>query len=217
MRLQDRAVVYRDLLPVIASAYPHADLWLERRLNDVLDAKADCFIARDARGLRAIVIQTPKGSGRLKLSTIWVAERARGRGLGARLLDRCHKVWHQHAIDEVWVTASPAAVQSVERVLIPRGFVVSAYDRGRYTPGHIETVLCWTPHTDICHDGRSHAHYRSGRRPVGAVAPAGMSGWDVTRPAELTGYGESVVVACAPLSQRGFGARRQYLFSRPPR
>ncbi len=166
MRLQDRSVVYRDLLPVIADSYPRADRWLEGRLIDVLDGRADCLIARDGQGLRAIAIQTPKGPGQLKLSTIWVAERARGRGIGARLVARCRRVWRRREIAEVWVTASPSAVDSVAALLLPRGFAIEAHSASRYKVGDVETVLRWTPQSDT---ERPRVSVRS---PVGGVSRA---------------------------------------------
>jgi GNAT superfamily N-acetyltransferase len=186
MRLCDRSVVYGGLLPVIAASYPHADRWLKRRLDDVLDAKADCFLARDARGLTGVVIQAPKGPARLKLSTIWVAPRARGRGLGGALLERCHALWHRRDIDEVWITAGPNALESVGRLLAPHGFVPCAYEPGRYRHGQIETVLCWTPATDRCRravkDSSGPAPQPSRALPTTYRVP----GWDLTRPAWLS-------------------------------
>jgi ribosomal protein S18 acetylase RimI-like enzyme len=149
MAMHDRRVVYRDLLPVIAESYPRAEQWLERRLDDVLDGRAECLIARDSHGLRAVVIQTPKGTAQLKLSTIWVAERARGRGIGARLITRCRKVWLRREIAEVWVTASPSSIDAVAGLLAPRGFAVAARTAGRYSAGEVETVLRWTPALDV--------------------------------------------------------------------
>jgi ribosomal protein S18 acetylase RimI-like enzyme len=148
MRVRDRSLVYRDLLPVIADSYPNAEGWLQRRMDDVLDGAADCLIARDRRGLRAVAIQTPKGRGEAKLSTIWVAERARGRGLGAKMIARCRQVWRRRETEEVWVTVSPASLDAVLALLLPRGFVIAARMTSRYKPGQTETVLRWTPEQD---------------------------------------------------------------------
>ena len=185
MRLTDRSSVYWGLLPVIANSYPRAEGWLQGRLDDVLEGKADCFLARDAIGLRGVVIQTPKGRDRLKLSTIWVAPRARGQGLGKALVERCHETWHQRETREVWVTAGREAIESVERVLRPYGFVPSAYHPDRYREGHIETVLCWTVATDHC-PAVAEEPSRVLPRPGPAVKRAAPGvGWDVSVPLRL--------------------------------
>src|SRR5260370_4029906 len=92
-RSRHRAVVFRDLGPVLADGCPRSDEWLERRLQDVASGRAACELVPDRRGLRGITIETAKGGRKLKLSTIWVAERARGQGLGGLLLDRCRGRW----------------------------------------------------------------------------------------------------------------------------
>jgi ribosomal protein S18 acetylase RimI-like enzyme len=147
-RPDDYAVVMRDLLPVIAESYPRARSWLEQRLEDVAAGSASCDLARDRHGLRAIAIQTPKGRGAVKLSTIWVAERARGRHLGAQLADRARRIWIAADVERAWVTVGEGAESSVSRLLLPRGFIVTQVEADRYAEGGRETVLYWTPERD---------------------------------------------------------------------
>src|SRR4051812_11860987 len=92
-RQGDRALVLRDLAPVLAAAYPGGDHWLARRLDDVAAGAAKCDMVCTGNHLAAIAIETPKGERKIKLSTLWVADAVRGRGLGARLLDHCRRSW----------------------------------------------------------------------------------------------------------------------------
>lgn len=144
----DGSVVLRDLLPVLDPIYPGFDVWLDSRLQDVLAGVARCNLARDLHGLRAIAIETPKGPGCLKLSTIWVADRARGNGLGSRLLSDCRNRWVQAGLDRVWVTVSPFAYLPVSRLLVTNGFRQTAVDPDRYGKGRPEAVFTWRPEQD---------------------------------------------------------------------
>ena len=141
----DATVVARDLLPVIRDSYPKADRWLAGRLDEVLAGRARCNLARDLHGVRGLTIETPKGRGRLKLSTIWVAERMRRQGLGQLLLAECEMRWLRDDLEEVWLTASSAACDSIAPLLIPRGFELTTVEEERYREGWAEAVFHWSP------------------------------------------------------------------------
>jgi GNAT superfamily N-acetyltransferase len=144
----DRPVVLADLLPVLRQSYSCSTMWLPRRLDDVLAYSARCHLARDLRGLRAIAIETPKGRGRLKLSTIWVADRAREKGLGSELLAASRARWLCEDLQQVWVTVSPAARGSMSKLLLANGFTQTAVDTDRYGSDRPETIFTWYPHQD---------------------------------------------------------------------
>ena len=141
----DRGAVRRDLLPVISSSYPGAEAWLERRLEDVIEGSARCQLARDLLGLRAIAIETPKAPGHLKLSTIWVTERARRQGLGSCLLLECRDRWLRHELEQVWVTVSPTSYPSISPLLLAHGFRQTGIDPDRYGEGRPEAIFTWCP------------------------------------------------------------------------
>lgn len=139
----DRGLTMRDLGPVLARAYPGGDSWLSDRLDSVLDGKALCTVVCDERGLSGITIETPKGSKKRKLSTIWVAEHARGKGLGARMLDSCRERWAKSGVDDVWITVGDSALESVARLVMTRGFERIAVEKNRYGEGRDEHVFGW--------------------------------------------------------------------------
>jgi ribosomal protein S18 acetylase RimI-like enzyme len=144
----DRGIMLRDLGAALRPLYPNSGHWLARRLDDVEEGRAGCTLSRDLIGLRAATIETPKGSGELKLSTIWVAERARCRGLGTRLLDDCRGRWLASDLERVWVTAGGPAAAQVAKLVLSRGFRFATIERGRYGEGRDEQVFVWTPEND---------------------------------------------------------------------
>ena len=78
LRALDRtsADAVRELLLELPTDYPGADAWLDRRLSDVLDGAAECWMALVGSQLAGVTILTPKRSA-LKLSTIYVDPRYR--------------------------------------------------------------------------------------------------------------------------------------------
>lgn len=144
----DRTVVLRDLAPVLDTGYPDGGRWLARRLGDVDRGAASCQLIRDRDRLIAITIETPKGAGRRKLSTIWVADHARGRGLGARMLDRRRLDWLDTGIEHVWVTTGGVSVHSVCGLVVRRGFTPVAVEIDRYGEARDEHVFSWSPDRD---------------------------------------------------------------------
>lgn len=137
--------VMRALAPLLAQAYPNGEHWLARRLDDVEDelAFAHVLIAKDH--LKGIAIESPKGPGRVKLSTLWVHPEARAQGLGRELLGRCTSRWMSANIQQAWITANMDAVSSIERLIRPSGFRLTCCERDRYGIGRHEWVFHWSP------------------------------------------------------------------------
>lgn len=142
---RDRAVVLRSLAATLEAAYPGGGEWLEARLTDVSNGLAACSVVRQRSHLLGLTIQTPKGTRRVKLSTIWVAPSVRHRGVGARLIDGCEQRWRALELDSVDVTVRSSAASSIGRLLLPRGFEVAALERDRYGVGRDEYVLSRKP------------------------------------------------------------------------
>lgn len=173
-RPRDRAVVLRDLGPVLTATYPRGSIWLNARLADIADGHARGAVSIDRTGLQGITIETPKGANQSKLSTIWVAPRARGRGLGGGLADRCVQSWIDRDIEQAWVTVASELAPALEGLLLGRGFRVTAFQADRYGPGRDEVVLTWSKATaEVDLFARAAAAGRSARmrglKPVAVV------------------------------------------------
>ena len=134
----------RALSAPLAAQYPGGDAWLRRRLADAEHGRARCHLQWDGGSVAGVAIETPKGPGRLKLSTLWIAPGARGRGLGRVLVDHCAKGWRRDGIDRVHVTVGEDALPEIAGVLRPHGFALVAREPDRYGPGRDESVLVWT-------------------------------------------------------------------------
>src|SRR5262249_38705925 len=85
----------RQMLRDIHMLYPGGRAWVEQRLQDALDGRARCSIATWRNRPIGVTIETPKGKGRIKLSTVFVCESMRGHGVGSALLRRCTHRWLQ--------------------------------------------------------------------------------------------------------------------------
>jgi len=94
----------RRLLACLGERYPGGLDWLERRLDDVEADRAQIW--RAALGATAVgyAIASPKGRRRTKLSTIYVAPRARGFGVGRGLLANVARDWWAREVEQAFVT-----------------------------------------------------------------------------------------------------------------
>jgi ribosomal protein S18 acetylase RimI-like enzyme len=135
----------RNLLKVLPILYPNGAKWLDRRLSDVLDGKAVCRVALWRRLVIALTIETPKGSGAVKLSTICVDERFRHLGIGRALLARSYRGWLHHDVCSAYVTADSSLLPALLPLLDCFGFQIIGLDRNRYAQGRDELVFCCRP------------------------------------------------------------------------
>ncbi len=131
--------------PLLGVAYPGGHSWLGRRLDDVADGKALAHLALLDGEVCGVAIESPKTPGDVKLSTLWVADSVRGYGFGRQLVGRCVSRWLTNGIQRSWVTANRDAVDSICRLVLPAGFLLTARERDRYGNGRDEWVLHWTP------------------------------------------------------------------------
>lgn len=129
----------KTLLRDLPIDYPGGDAWLDSRLADVLDGRAECWVAAAGDQVAGTVILTPKSSA-LKLSTIFVAPLARGRGIGGRLMDETIAAACRHGCSEVYVTVAEHKVSLLEPLLTSRGFIRTAVEADRYGPGRTEVI-----------------------------------------------------------------------------
>jgi ribosomal protein S18 acetylase RimI-like enzyme len=104
-----------------------------------------CMLAVAGGTLLGLTIDTMKRLGRRKLSTIWVHEAARAKGIGTALIESCLTRWRYERLKEVCVTASLQVVGVLALLLVPKGFQYRTLERSRYGAGRDEVVLTWTP------------------------------------------------------------------------
>lgn len=140
----DRDRVWR-LLRILPRLYPNGDDWLDRRLSDAVDGKASCTVAVSGPLIIGATIESPKGSGVLKLSTIWVHERFRRMGVGRALLARCYRKWLVSNINRTYITADSRVSYILSPLLIGYGFRERGLEANRYGEGRHEVVFSWTP------------------------------------------------------------------------
>jgi hypothetical protein len=58
----DRDLVM-SLLEILPKLYPKGGEWLDRRLSDALDRKANCLVTVSGLLIKRVAIQTPNGHG----------------------------------------------------------------------------------------------------------------------------------------------------------
>ena len=184
---QDWGSVVTALAELLRGSYPNGHLWLSRRLTDIEEGRARCHVATSAGAeLVGVAIETPKGAGSVKLSTVWVDVRYRRAGTGAQLLSACQDGWLAGAIGRAWVTANGDAVSAVSALVTPRGFRVAGCARDRYGPGRHEWVLVWTPEHHYADLRQQPKSYSQRSRPKRAWRPRTGPGEDPPRPAGST-------------------------------
>lgn len=132
------------LLRFLGVLYPGGLHWLEKRIEDVRRGRARCTVVRHGVNPIAVAIDTPKGTRRSKLSTLYVHPFYRGRGLGTKLLDSVVDGWLLRGIDEAAMTVPSARLKEVSCLALPRGFMLASLERDRYGVGRDEGVLVWS-------------------------------------------------------------------------
>jgi ribosomal protein S18 acetylase RimI-like enzyme len=140
----------KQVAEVLERLYPTGGEWLDRKLraHESDPSNVRCTLAEVGSTLLGLTIETVKGLGRTKLSTIWVNEAVRRRGIGTRLIDSCLANWRRELLRETYVTASIQVVEVVALLLVPAGFHLRALEPDRYGDGRDEVVLAWTPQGD---------------------------------------------------------------------
>jgi len=125
--------------------YPTGGEWLDSKLRNLDGKGVQCTLAEVGSTLLGVTIETVKGIGRRKLSTIWVNEAVRGKGIGTALIDSCLASWQRELLKEAYVTASLQVIEVVAFLLVPAGFQFRALEPDRYGADRDEVILAWTP------------------------------------------------------------------------
>jgi ribosomal protein S18 acetylase RimI-like enzyme len=134
-----------ETLSFLPELYPRGHAWLDRRLHEVLEKKARCTIALFSQVRAGLLIETPKGAGTLKISTIWVEPRFRSYGAGHYLLEQARWRWIREGLSYVYVTADLTTAPLIQPLFQKTGFTPEAISYGRYGEQRDELVLSWRP------------------------------------------------------------------------
>jgi hypothetical protein len=143
--LSDREQVF-SLLSFLPTLYPGGYEWLDRRLEEVLLGAARCTLARVSRRIAGIAIETPKGNGIVKLSTIFVDPKFRHRRIGTALLRNCTNLWRLDSIENCYITADHRIAPDLSPLLAKFSFKEKSVISNRYGPGRHEVVFVRGPH-----------------------------------------------------------------------
>ena len=132
-----------QLLEALPHLYPGAAQWLDRTWQMVLAGDAACRVAVESHRIVGVVIDKPKGPASRKLSTIFVAPAARGRGIGRALLMTTLDEWHERQVTNGYVTARRGHESGVRLLLESLGFRHRTTHLHRYGTDQHEDVFEW--------------------------------------------------------------------------
>lgn len=145
----DLAAVEHLLAPTIGELYPGGRVWLTARLREVVAGDAAAYVCVDQPAfgadvmirMRGAAILTPKGCGRMKLSTVYVHPDHRAQGVGSELMRTT--LWHadRAGTKEIWVTVAHRLVPELSPLLYRNGFIQTAVELDRYGPGRDEAIF----------------------------------------------------------------------------
>lgn len=142
---RDDVPYVQDLLAVLPKLYPNGSVWLARRLDDALAGEARCTLVDLDGAVAGVAIETPKGFGRLKLSTFLIADEFRSCGVGGTFLRSLHDRWVYEQVQQVHVTVAEHHYHEVYRAFAPVGFLTVAHELDRYGPERSEYVMTCLP------------------------------------------------------------------------
>jgi hypothetical protein len=151
--LTDKHMVW-DLLTILPQLYPNGDAWLDKRLAESLEGKANCTVAVWCNRIAGITIETRKGKGVVKLSTIWVSAMFRRMGIGRALLSHCCEKWAVTDTEYAYVTADFRVSPVLSPLLSKHGFRFLDLEADRYGEGRDEAVFYWTPQNMLGNENR---------------------------------------------------------------
>lgn len=130
----------------IGRLYPGGQAWLAARLCDVAQGRAAAYVCADqaadsATELCGAVILSPKGYGRMKLSTIYVRPDDRRRGIGTELMRAALLYTDRAGAHEMWITVAHHLAHEISPLLHHNGFSQTALVLDRYGPGRHEAIF----------------------------------------------------------------------------
>lgn len=132
------------LLSFLPTLYPGAEAWLANAIEQTAKGEAVTLLAVHNREPVGIVIEKPKGCGRVKLSTFFVADGFRRVGIGNSLLENRKLAWEARGVSEVYITFSKNLASHLAPFLERHGFRNCGVRWDRYGPGRHEQVMSLT-------------------------------------------------------------------------
>jgi ribosomal protein S18 acetylase RimI-like enzyme/predicted nucleic acid-binding protein len=132
---QDDADAISMLMAPIKSSYPEFDRWREKALRE---KRAYVGVIDDA--IAGIAVWAPKDDRVVKLSTFYVGDDHRGRGLGPYLLFNQLRLWVEQRVEKVVLTVSSERINAL-RFFLDYGFRIEGASPRRYKEGVTEFVL----------------------------------------------------------------------------
>jgi len=123
--------------------YPGGLAWFDNKFDHLLLGKGRGVVAEYNSKILGVAITTPKGSKREKLSTLKIANKYRGLGIGTYLLNYMKRNWVQRGLDKVWVTVDARDVETVGYFSKKASFSNLSISKNRYGEGRDEVVLGW--------------------------------------------------------------------------
>lgn len=129
------------VLSFIESLYPDGLQWLQKRLTDVEGGKAFCTVAIFREQFAGLLIDTPKGIRTRKISTFYVRDPFRHKGVATSLLAHHADEWRKAGIDRIYITAPTKGQDSLERFLAHHGFHLVSIAPEKYGEGRDEAIF----------------------------------------------------------------------------
>lgn len=150
----DIGPLMRQVGPLVDSLYPQGAAKLLRRLEDARDGYASAHVVVPSpealsnqtlptAAPLALVAEAAKGLCRVKISTFWVAPRARRLGLGSMLVDHRMQAWRRTGVERAAITVCRDRALEIEALFVPRGFDQRLVVPALYGAERDEIVLVW--------------------------------------------------------------------------
>lgn len=123
------------LMDPIKSSYPNFDGWRQRALKD-----KNFFVAEVEGKVAGVAVWSRKDDRVAKLSTFYVGDDYRGRGIGPHLLFHQIRLWASERIEKVYVTVSSERLHVLD-FFFSYGFRIEGVSTRRYKSGTSEFIL----------------------------------------------------------------------------
>ncbi|MQA66926.1 MAG: GNAT family N-acetyltransferase [Alphaproteobacteria bacterium] len=134
----------RRMLYFLPDLYPGAAEWLENRLEDVDRERAYCSVVSQGGWVRGVLLETPKGRRRSKISTLFIEPQMVGLGLGAKLIERHRKRWLQYELESITITVPKSRIRHTGLFLVKHGFRHETLLFDHYGHGRDEAIYSLT-------------------------------------------------------------------------
>lgn len=131
----------KSLLASLKNIYLGSDIWLEKRLQDVIHNRARCTVCELNETVVGLTIETPKENKGIKLSTIFVHPSFRRCGIASALLESIRQLWVADKVQRVYTTVDQRLVPTIWPLLANFGFYNIESVKDRYCPNNYELVF----------------------------------------------------------------------------